>query len=101
MLATLRVSFALVLFLLGSASLAQAPPASEPYRVGGEVTRPEKVSGDPPVYTEIAQRARVTGVVIVEAVIDEQGNVTETRVLKRPSDGARPSRRGGRRDLEV
>ncbi len=79
---TLHVSFAAVLFLLASAILAQAPAASEPYRVGGEVTRPEKVSGDPPVYTEIARRARVTGVVIVEAVIDEQGNVTETRVLK-------------------
>jgi TonB family protein len=78
----LRASFAVVLFLLASASLAQAPPASEPYRVGGEVTRPEKVSGDSPAYTEIARKARVTGVVIVEAVIDEQGNVTDTRVLK-------------------
>ncbi|HEX5715345.1 MAG TPA: energy transducer TonB, partial [Thermoanaerobaculia bacterium] len=80
---TLHVSFAAILFLLASAILAQAPPASEPYRVvDGEVTRPEKVSGDPPGYTELARRARVTGVVIIEAIIDEQGNVTGTRVLK-------------------
>src|SRR5689334_25447142 len=75
---TLRASFAVALFLLASVKL----PASEPYRVGGEVTRPEKISGAPPVYTEIARRARIMGVVIIEAIIDEQGNVTETRVLK-------------------
>lgn len=78
----LRVSPAAVLFLLASAVLAQAPPASEPYRVGGEVTRPEKISGERADYTEMARRARVSGIVIVEAIIDEKGDVTETRVLK-------------------
>jgi TonB family protein len=73
-----------VLLLLGtSASQAQeAPPAGPPYRVGGNVTRPEKISGAPPVYTEAARKARLIGVVIVETVIDEQGNVTQPRVLK-------------------
>ncbi len=78
----LRVPFAAVLFLLASAVLAQAPPASGPYRVGGKVSRPEKISGVPPIYTEAARRARIMGVVIIEAIIDEQGDVTETRVLK-------------------
>lgn len=78
----LRVSFAAVLFLLASAVLAQEPKASEPYRVGGEVTRPEKISGDEPVYTEMARKARIMGVVILEAVIDEQGDVTDAKVLK-------------------
>jgi protein TonB len=50
--------------------------------VGGAVTRPEKVAGSPPVYTELARKARVTGVVIVEAIIDERGNVVNARVLK-------------------
>lgn len=75
-----------VLLLLaggGPASLAQeAPPAGPPYRVGGNVTRPEKISGRPPVYIEAARMARLMGVVIIEAVIDEQGNVTQPRVLK-------------------
>ena len=75
------LTIAALLFTAGVA-LAQEAPAGPPYRVGGEVTRPEKVSGEPPQYTELARRARVTGVVIVEAVIDEQGNITDTRVLK-------------------
>jgi TonB family protein len=72
----------IVLLLTAGAALAQEAPAGPPYRVGGEVSRPEKISGDPPQYTELARRARITGVVIVEAVIDEQGNIAETRVLK-------------------
>jgi TonB family protein len=78
-----RSSFSLLLFLLASASLAQTPPpVRPPYRVGGNVTRPEKISGAPPAYTVEARKARVTGVVILEAVIDEQGNVTDVKVLK-------------------
>jgi TonB family protein len=78
---------AALLVLLGPAApvLPQETPRAEgppPYRVGGEVTRPEILSMTKPVYTEAARRARVTGTVIVEAVIDEQGNVTEARVLK-------------------
>jgi TonB family protein len=77
---------AALLLLLGSgASLLPAqgaPPADEPRRVGEGVTRPEKISGSPPAYTELARRARVTGVVILEAIIDEQGNVTNVNVLK-------------------
>ncbi|HXT19958.1 MAG TPA: energy transducer TonB, partial [Thermoanaerobaculia bacterium] len=64
-----------VLFLLAA---AEGPP----YRVGGEVTPPVKISGADPVYTELARRARLTGVVIVEALIDERGSVTSSRVLK-------------------
>lgn len=68
--------------LIAGTALAQEAPPGTPYRVGGEVSRPEKVAGDPPAYTEMARQARVTGVVIVEVVIDEQGDVTSTKVLK-------------------
>lgn len=64
-------------------SAQAAPPASGlPYRVGDKVTRPEKISGAAPIYTELARRARVSGTVIMEAIIDEQGNVANARVLK-------------------
>ena len=35
-----------------------------------------------PVYPALAQSARVQGVVILEALIDEQGRVASTRVLR-------------------
>jgi TonB family protein len=65
------------------AALAQdATPAGPPYRVGDQVSRPEIISSTRPVYTELARRARVTGTVILEAIINEQGDVENVRVLK-------------------
>ena len=58
------------------------PSEDAPLRVGGAVTRPEIINQVRPVYTELARRARVTGTVIVEAIIDTAGNVTNVRVLK-------------------
>jgi len=68
--------------VVGGAPSGVVVDDAPPLRVGGGVSRPEKISGSPPVYTEVARRARVTGVVIVEAIIDENGNVTDARVLK-------------------
>jgi TonB family protein len=68
------------LFLIGTAGAFAAQ--DEPHRVGGEVSRPEKISGESPVYPEAARRAGLSGVVIVEAIIDEKGNITNARVLK-------------------
>lgn len=81
--ATFRSSLALLLFLLASPALAQAPPpAEEPYRIGDQITRPEKIAGVPPIYTEEARKAGVTGVVILEAIIDERGDVVNLKVLQ-------------------
>lgn len=51
-------------------------------RLGGDIQPPVKLSGDTPVYTEEARQGRIQGVVILEAVIDVQGNVAEVTVLK-------------------
>ncbi len=65
--------------------IPQGPPPVEPegpILVGGDVKPPERVYSPQPAYTEIARRARVQGVVIVQAIIDKQGNVTNVKVLK-------------------
>ncbi|MCP3962999.1 MAG: energy transducer TonB [bacterium] len=61
------------------------PPLDEqvgPLVVAGEVIKPEKTYAPQPQYTEIARKARIQGVVIVQAIIDREGNVTNVKVLR-------------------
>jgi protein TonB len=58
-----------------------------PLRVGGDVKPPQVIFRVEPPYTEPARRSRVQGVVILEAIIDREGNVTDVRVLKPLPDG--------------
>lgn len=61
------------------------PTAAEPtgpIYVGGDVQAPVKVNAPQPQYTEIARKARIQGVVIVQAIIDKEGNVQNVKVLK-------------------
>jgi TonB family protein len=50
--------------------------------VEGEVTKPSKLYAPMPVYTEVARKARLQGVVVMEAVIDQDGCVVQPHVLK-------------------
>jgi TonB family protein len=51
-------------------------------RVGGDIKAPNKTRDVRPIYPPIAQSARVQGVVIVETLIDANGQVVEARVLR-------------------
>lgn len=51
-------------------------------RIGGEIKAPERVKYVPPVYPQAAQDANVSGIIIIEGVIDPQGNVASAKVLK-------------------
>lgn len=55
--------------------------APAPRRVEGQISPPEKLFAPLPRYTDSDRRSRAQGVVIVEAIIDEHGCVTGTRVL--------------------
>lgn len=70
-------------------SLTSAPPApppppkQDPVHVGGDIKQPKQLKGCEPVYPAMVIAAKVQGVVIVEAVIDRNGNVKDARILKR------------------
>jgi periplasmic protein TonB len=52
-----------------------APKA--PIRVGGGVKAPRLIFAPDPVYPLLAKRSRVSGAVVIDAVVDTQGNVVE------------------------
>jgi len=68
--------------------LAPPPPASRPpaplppVRVGSVIRPPQKVHHVAPSYPPIAQAAKISGVVIVEALIAEDGSVRDVKVLR-------------------
>ncbi len=70
----------------GIVSNPVAPPPAvtvhEPVRVGGLIQPPTKVHHVAPEYPALARDARKSGVVILEAVIAEDGAVREVRVLR-------------------
>ncbi|MFN2441722.1 MAG: energy transducer TonB, partial [Thermoanaerobaculia bacterium] len=59
-----------------------APVQEAPLRVGGDVKPPVVINRVDPVYPEVARKARIQGIVIIEAIIDKRGNVTNVKVLK-------------------
>ena len=58
------------------------PPPQAPIRVGGAIKQPTKIRDVKPVYPPIAQSARVSGMVIIEATIGADGRVKDAKVLR-------------------
>jgi protein TonB len=63
------------------------PPAPEPkdegpLRVGGDVKAPVAINRAKPDYTDTARKAHISGVVVVEAIVNKQGQVEQVKVLK-------------------
>ncbi len=58
------------------------PPPAAPVRVGGHIKTPNKTKDVKPVYPPIAQSARVSGIVIIEATIGADGRVKDAKVLR-------------------
>ncbi len=58
------------------------PPPAPIVHVGGDIRPPRKVTDVAPVYPPLARAAGVQGIVILEAVIGEDGGVRDVRVLR-------------------
>ena len=70
----------------GTGTAAPAPPpavrpAQKIVRVGSHIKAPRQTYSVNPVYPPLAQEAHVWGTVVVEAVIDEHGNVVQARTV--------------------
>lgn len=55
-----------------------------PIRVGGRVKPPKPIVQVRPEYPLLAKQARIQGLVQIDAVLDEQGNVIEMQVVSGP-----------------
>jgi periplasmic protein TonB len=74
--------------VLGSAGAALPPPPptaaaapKKPIKIGGNV-RPPRLLYEPPFkYPELARQARIDGDVLIDAIIDDTGNVVNAHVI--------------------
>jgi protein TonB len=64
------------------AAAAPRDNAGRPVRVGGNIKPPRKTRDVSPVYPATAIAARVQGIVIIEASIAPDGEVSDARVIK-------------------
>jgi TonB family protein len=53
-----------------------------PLRIGGNIRPPVKIRDVRPEYPEAARASRVTGMVILEAVVDAAGRIADAKVLR-------------------
>ena len=68
----------------GAKPIAPPPGPKAPVRVGGRVKAPKPIIQVHPDYPALARQARIQGQVLIDAVLDEQGNVVEMRVVSGP-----------------
>jgi len=74
--------------VLGGIPKGAPPPAAPvatgpraPVRVGGDVKAPRLLFGPDPEYPLLAKQSRLAGIVVIDAIIDEHGNVRGMRVI--------------------
>jgi protein TonB len=56
-------------------------PSAGPVRIGGIVREPRVTKLVPPKYPSLARQARVSGTVVLEAIVTEDGKVSEIKVI--------------------
>lgn len=68
--------------IAGTVPPPPAPPAPPPMRLHSGMKAPVKTVDAAPIYPMIAKQTHIQGVVILEAVLDAQGQVASVRVLR-------------------
>jgi len=63
---------------------AAAPKPKDPLRIYSGMKEPALLFAPPVIYPPIARAAHVSGTVVIEAIIDEQGKVTQVKVVSGP-----------------
>ncbi len=66
----------------GGVNPAVKPPQREPLRVGGNIQESKVIKKVDPVYPELAKRARVEQIVMLEVTVNEEGLVSNVRVIR-------------------
>lgn len=73
--------------IIGGTGHAAPPPPPKavaqhgPYRVGGRVQPPKLLNEVQPTYPPLAREARVQGDVMIDSIIDKQGDVTQMKLV--------------------
>ena len=74
--------------LIGSGMVPSPPPpplkgvaSSRPLLVGGKVQAPRLIQKVQPIYPVLARETRTHGLVVLDCVIDQQGNVTQVKLI--------------------
>lgn len=78
----LAITLILTCATLAACNSSPSEPCRGPLQIGGDVTAPVKIFAPPPQYTEEARQARVQGVVIVQAIITCDGEVSNVNVIQ-------------------
>jgi TonB family protein len=55
-----------------------------PVRVGGRVREPRLTTRVDPTYAPLARQTHMQGTVVCDAIVDEQGNVVEAKIVSGP-----------------
>ena len=77
----LAITTAFGLSLFPWSSTAQASGEDVLY-VGGDVTEPVRISGDDLAYPEDARKDRIEGPMVMQAVVDQEGQIESMEVKK-------------------
>jgi periplasmic protein TonB len=72
--------------VIGGTGRVAAPPAPKdksraPVRLGGNVRAPRQIHRVEPRYPALARQTHIAGTVVIEAVLDEFGNVVEMKIV--------------------